>query len=275
MNIYHTIILALIQGLTEFIPVSSSGHLIVVHEFIGESAGESHWGEDLTMDVAVHVGTLFSVLLYFHKDIWSIVKGMLGIFRGKTDSEGFSLGMNVLVASIPVILIGLVLERLEPEILRSPAVIAWSTLIFGIVLWAADKYFPSEKTLEKINFKNSFIIGLAQALALVPGVSRSGITMTAGRALGFSRTESARFSLLLAIVAISGAGALQGWSLIESHNVELGMNAAIAVFLSFISGLGAISLMMKWLSKATFTPFAIYRVAMGIVLILMPVLLAS
>jgi len=145
-------------------------------------------------------------------------------------------------------------------------IMAWMTVIFGFVLWFADK-FDSSKKLEEMNFMQALIVGASQALALIPGVSRSGITMTSARFLGFSRVESARFSLLLSIVAISGAGFLTSLDLLETGDLKIGIDVMIGVGLSFISGLIAISLMMKWLSKATFTPFAIYRVILGVVLL--------
>jgi undecaprenyl-diphosphatase len=269
MLFYHIIILALVQGITEFLPVSSSGHLVLAHEFINGGEAGDRWGADLTMDVAVHVGTLFSVLLYFRKDIAKIFCGAFKAAKGNSDSNDLRLGISVLIASAPVIAAGLTLEVLEPQFLRSPAVIAWTTLLFGILLWVADRFFPAEKQLENLTYTNALWVGLAQVLALVPGVSRSGITMTAGRFLGFSRTESARFSLLLAIIAISGAGTLQVFELIASRNLALGMDVLLAMVLAFFSGLAAISLMMRWLSKATFTPFAIYRVVLGGLLVIL------
>ncbi|MFP4098649.1 MAG: undecaprenyl-diphosphate phosphatase, partial [Alphaproteobacteria bacterium] len=142
-------------------------------------------------------------------------------------------------------------------------VIAWTTLIFGIVLWYADTKTPTAKNIDHMNMKDSLIIGLAQTLALIPGTSRSGITITAARFLGYSRSESARYSLLLAIVAISGAGALIGLGIIKDGDTQLGVNVLIGVFFSFISGLVAIFVMMKFLEKATFTAFSIYRIMLG------------
>ncbi len=267
MLLYHIIILALVQGVTEFLPISSSGHLLIVHDLTQDSVSGDHWGEELTMDIAVHVGTLFSVLLYFRKDIFSVVSGVFAAARDRKGSQGLSLGINVLAASLPVIAAGLILQIYEPYFLRNMAIVGWTTLAFGVLLWAADRYFPDAGRLEKMPLRHALLVGLCQAVALIPGVSRSGITMTAGRALGYGRTESARFSLLLAIVAISGAGLVQGVELAHARNLDLGMDVLLAAFLAFLAGWAAIALMMRWLARATFTPFAVYRVALGVLLI--------
>lgn len=261
MVFYHIIILALIQGITEFLPVSSSGHLVLVHTFLGEGKADLCWETNRLMDVAVHVGTLLAVLLYFRKDIYMMLGGLL-----KPKSDGFKLGLYLILASVPVIIAGFGLQMIKPSLLCLVEIMAWMTLIFGIVLYFADKV-DSTKEVKDMNWKNALLIGLSQMIALVPGVSRSGITMTSARFLGFSRVEAARFSLLLSIVAISGAGFLTGLDLIETGNIELGFDVLTAVVLSFIAGYIAISLMMKWLSKATFMPFVIYRVALGVVLL--------
>lgn len=277
MVLFHIVILALIQGITEFLPISSSGHLVLAHAFMDGAAVDeaARWAEDLTMDVAVHVGTLFAVLLYFYRDIWSMVRGLIGLLcinkaateQGGADQEGAQLCLYVVLASLPVIVAGFALHAWAPAFVRSVEIMAWATLIFGIVLWAADHFSPADKMLVTLNWKSALLIGLAQVLALIPGTSRSGITMTAGRALGFSRRESARFSLLLAVVAISGAGTLSGIDLWQSGDLALGKEAALAAGLSFVTALGAIALMMKWLEKSSFTPFALYRIILGLILL--------
>ncbi len=267
MYFHHIIILALVQGITEFLPISSSGHLVITHQILSDGAAGDHWGKELTMDVAVHVGTLFSVLVYFRRDLARMLTGALKAYAGGKKSGESQLGILVLFASVPVVLGGMALEIFEPGFLRNPSIIAWTTLIFGVILWWADKYFSGRRHLDDLNIWHALVIGIAQTLALVPGVSRSGITMTAGRLFGYSRTESARFSLLLAVVAISGAGALQGWELLHSRNAVLGYEVLLAAVIAFLSGLLTISLMMRWLSRATFTPFAIYRILLGLVLL--------
>jgi len=261
MPLYHIIILAIIQGITEFLPVSSSGHLVLTHSLFANGQTDLCWETNRLIDVAVHVGTLLSVLLYFRKDILMMLCGVL-----KPQSEGFKLGFYLAIASIPVIIAGLILQTIKPSFLCLVEVMAWMMLVFGIVLYFADK-IDDGKEIKDMNWKSAIVIGLSQMLALIPGVSRSGITMTSARFLGFSRVEAARFSLLLSIVAISGAGLLTSLDLIGADNMNLGFEVLTAVILSFIAGYIAISLMMKWLSMATFMPFVIYRVVLGIVLL--------
>ena len=260
MPLYHLLILALVQGITEFLPVSSSGHLVLTHHLLngGLSSHDLCWEQDRMLDIAVHVGTLLSVLVYYRRDVMAMAAGLIA-----PKSDGFKMGFFVVLSSLPVIAAGFIVHALQPDFLCWVQIMAWTTLLFGIVLWVADKYFPAHKTVEQMTWKDSLLIGVFQCLALVPGVSRSGITMTAGRFLGFSRTESARFSLLLAIVAIAGAGTLTGKDLIETGDFRLGMDVLLGIGLSFVSGLIAIALMIKWLERSTFTPFAIYRVILG------------
>lgn len=261
MLFYHIILLAIIQGVTEFLPVSSSGHLVLTHALIGDGSKDLCWEQNRLMDVAVHVGTLLSVLVYFWKDIISMIGGVTNL-----RSSGFQMALKLGVASVPVIIAGLALSLWEPSFLCMVEVMAWTTLIFGVVLWFADKA-STDQTLDGMTFKQAILIGLSQMIALIPGVSRSGITMTSARFLGFSRVDAARFSLLLSIVAISGAGFLTSLDLIEMGNMDLGMDVFIAVILSFIAGWISIALMMKWLSTSTFKPFVIYRIILGLVLL--------
>ena len=253
---FSLLILAVIQGITEFLPISSSGHLVLVHNLLGDA--QAAWEENLMLDVAVHVGTLFAVLIYFHKDILDMLS-----FRN------LSMILRLIIGSIPVVIAGFILHKLQPEFLRSLEIMAWATIIFGILLWVSDRTKKQDKMLQEMSLWDSFLIGCAQCLALVPGTSRSGITMTAGRFLGFSRTESARFSLLLSIVALSGAGVLMGKDIIETGNAALTESVIWAAGLSFLTALGAIAVMMRFLERFSFAPFAIYRVALGIALLAM------
>ncbi len=258
------IILAIVQGLTEFLPVSSSGHLVLVHAFFDDAKS---WDEKLVLDVAVHVGTLLSVLLYFRADVAKMLLGALSWLKGDFKSEGGMLNFYIIIASIPVIAGGLAMNIIKPEILKTVEVMAWATIVFGILLWIADRCPRSDKTVGDMNFKDALLIGLAQSLALIPGTSRSGITMTAARFLGYSRPESAHFSLLLAIIAISGAGAIGGLELVKNQSLDLGPDVALAVLLSFLSGWFSIAVMMKFLENASFTFFAVYRILLGCALL--------
>jgi undecaprenyl-diphosphatase len=264
MLLYHIIILAIVQGLTEFLPISSSGHLALTHHFFGGGVN----AQTLLFDIAVHVGTLFAVLLYFRHDVVSMISG---VFKGIKDpsNDGLHLALKIIVASLPVIIAGYILMANMPNWVGSIEVIGWMTLLFGIVLWLADKYGPRGKTIEILSYKNAFLIGFAQILALIPGVSRSGITMTAGRMVGLEPSQAARFSLFLAMVAISGAGALTGLDLIEAQDLALSLDILTAVFFSFISGYLAIHLMLKWLEKHGFGVFVVYRIILGAALLIL------
>lgn len=263
MSLFHIIILALVQGITEFLPISSSGHLVLTHKLMGEAISQ----QSLQMDIAVHVGTLFAVLLYFRADVAKIFHGFKDFTKGQRDTQNAKLGLYVLLGSLPVLFVGGILS-LSPIIwLHSAATIAWTTLIFGILLWVVDAKQDQKRTLPDMNAKRALFIGLAQVLALIPGTSRSGITITAARYLGFTRTEAARYSLLLAVIAISGAGTLGGFGLLKANDLAFTLDILLAAALAFIAALITISLMMKWLSKASFAIFGIYRIILGLVLL--------
>ncbi len=264
MPVFHLLILALIQGLTEFLPISSSGHLVLFHELTENGDIASRWETDLMLDVAVHVGTLASVLLYFRRDLVKMLAGLKDFATGQFKNEGARLNIYIIISSIPVIIAGFALHALEPDWLRSVQVIAWTTLIFGIILWIADAKSPSDKMLDRMNVKDATLIGLAQVLALIPGTSRSGITMTMARGLGYNRSESAHYSLLLAIIAISGAGTLGALDVVKSNNAALTLDVIIAASIAFVAGFIAISVLMKWLQRATFKVFALYRICLGL-----------
>lgn len=264
MILFHIVILAIVQGITELLPISSSGHLLLTHRIL-DTAGTAE--DELIMDVGVHIGTLFAVLLYFRTDVLRMISAALSFVLRRGSQTQDRLFIYIMAGSLPVVAAGLVLHLLEPSWMRSLYLSAICTIIFGILLWVADRFRPSSLALSEMTIKRAFLIGCAQVLALMPGVSRSGITMTAARTLGFSRTEAARFSFLLAAVAISGAGLLKGIEVFQTSNVTMMGDVAVGAFLSFFSSLAAIIFLMRWLQKATFTPFAIYRVLLGVVLL--------
>ena len=267
MLLFHIIILALVQGLTEFLPISSSGHLLFAHELLGHDSRDA-WAENLSLDIAVHVGTLAAVLLYFRKDVMSMITGVFKSNETPSALSGRKLALYVIIGSLPVVIAGFILYALAPPFLRSLEIMAWMTLIFGIVLGVADKLVPPEKEFDRLTLKDAFLIGLAQILALIPGTSRSGITMTAARFLGFDRQAAARFSLLLAIIAISGAGILGGADIFLSGNLTIGFDILLATLFAFVSGWAAIAVMMKWLERSSFMPFVIYRVILASALLI-------
>jgi undecaprenyl-diphosphatase len=255
-------VLALVQGITEFLPISSSGHLILVPLLTG-------WPDQgLLLDVAVHVGSLFAVMLYFWRDLATMLLGLIS-WRGGglLDEPGRRLLALVAVGTVPVVLAGLALKLVGTEHLRSAAVIGWTTLVFGLLLYVADRLGAQERSVQQMGFGGALAIGLAQILALVPGTSRSGITMTAARGLGFRRDEAARFSMLLSIPTIIAAGALLTLDLIELGQTDLRSDVLLAALLAFASAWLAIALLMRWLQRASFTPFVVYRVILGVALL--------
>jgi undecaprenyl-diphosphatase len=254
--ILHIVVLALVQGITEFLPVSSSGHLVLVPIFAG-------WPDQgLIIDVAVHVGTLGAVVLYFWRDIFSMLRGLLMVSRGRNDPYAKLAGLLVLT-TIPVIAAGYGLKHYGIDGLRSLNVIAWTTLGFGIVLWITDEVGMTLRRVEDLGISDALIIGFAQVLALVPGTSRSGITMSAARLLGMERSDAARFSMLLSIPTIIGAGTLAGLDLYRAGDARLSGDALLAAGLSFVTALIAITLLMAWLRRSSFAPFVVYRIVLG------------
>ncbi|RMD60656.1 MAG: undecaprenyl-diphosphate phosphatase [Alphaproteobacteria bacterium] len=270
MSLLHILILSLVQGITEFLPISSSGHLILVWEGLARFSelppGQSE-SERLILDIAVHVGTLGAVCAYFWRDVTRMVGGLGRLLLGQ-NTPGARLTLHILVATIPVLVAGYLLKDTVETVLRDGRIVAWMTIVFGIVLYLADRSGMTVRRIEHMNIGAAVAIGLAQVLALVPGTSRSGITMTAARILGFERAEAARFSLLLSIPTILGAGTLAGLDLYRSGNVALGLDAAVAAVVAFVCALLAIALMLRWLRRATFTPFVVYRLILGAALLI-------
>ncbi len=260
MPILHLVILAAVQGITEFIPVSSSGHLVLAPILLG-------WPDQgLLIDVAVHVGTLFAVMAYLYRDVGAMLAGIGRALKGRRD-PGARLFSLLVIGTIPVVGAGFALQHYGPGMFRSMEVIAWATLGFGILLWIADHVGMTVRRVEHLGVFDVIIIGISQCLALIPGTSRSGITMTAARFIGMERPDAARFSLLLSIPTIIAAGTLSGIEIYESGDVQLANDAFVAAGLSFLFALIAIALMMAWLRRASFTPFVIYRILLGGILL--------
>lgn len=261
VTLLQILVLALVQGITEFLPVSSSGHLVLVPLL-------ADWPDQgLVLDIAVHVGTLFAVVLYFWRDIGAMAGGLYRSLKGRRD-PGAILFWKVFVGTLPVIAAGFALKTLlGGDAFRSMTVIGWTMLGWGIVLWLADRLCMTVKRIEHMPWFDVVLIGVSQVLALIPGTSRSGITMTAARALGYEREEAARFSMLLSIPTILGAGVLAGLDIWKAGDVVLTHDALIAAGLAFVSALVAIALLMAWLKRASFTPFVVYRILLGVALL--------
>lgn len=261
------VILALVQGLTEFLPVSSSAHLILAPIVMHlEDQGP-------LIDVMAHLGSLFAVLVYFWRDIRDIAVGKLAWLSGRM-TPGGRLALLVGVATPPALIVaGLLYFAGLAEALRSPAVIAGATLVFALPLWLADKYGPQVKTTETMGFREAFLIGLAQMFALIPGASRSGVTMTAGRALGLTRSEAARFSMLMSIPVIAAFGLVAGIDLARGEGGAAGISDGLIVAgLSFVSALASIWVLMRVVETLGFLPFVIYRLLLGAVIVVFLVL---
>ncbi len=214
------------------------------------------------IDIAVHVGTLFAVLLYFRRDIWLMVAGLARLATGRS-GPGARLALFVVVGTIPVFVAGYFGKDFVSTSLRSAEVIAWATLGFGILLWIADRVGMTLRTIDHLSWGGVMFIGVMQVLALIPGTSRSGITMTAARLLGMERPEAARFSMLLSIPTILGAGALSGYDLYRAGDVALGLDALIGAVLAFLTAIIAIWALMLWLRRSSFTPFVMYRIVLA------------
>ncbi len=257
VSLFQIAVLAIVQGVTEFLPISSSAHLILVPALTG-------WPDQgLALDVAVHIGSLLAVVIYFRRDVMAMATGTVDAIRGQRSPRA-RLALQVLAATIPVILAGWLLkDRIETD-WRSPVLIMVTTVIFGLLLWVADsRAGRAHRTTAELTWSDVLLIGAAQALALVPGVSRSGITMTAALLLGQKRPEAARFSLLLSIPTTAAAGALGAPDLLASSDPSLLGGALVAGILACVSALAAIAGLMAWLRQATFTPFVIYRLLLG------------
>lgn len=264
MTLLHLFILALIQGITEFLPISSSAHLILFPQLTGMA------DQGVVIDVAVHVGTLFAVMLYFRADMALILRGIPDLLRGRMGSLGTRMALLLIVATIPVMVVGVILKETGLiEAMRNMAVIGWTMLIFGIVLYVADKRGAETRQAEGWTLKDAVILGLWQAVALIPGTSRSGITITGARILGFERHDAARLSMLMSIPTIMASGGLTALDLIGTANPQAVIDGSIAAALAFGSALLALSLMMRLLKSVSFTPYVIYRVILGVVLLVL------
>ena len=264
MPLLHLVILALVQGLTELLPISSSAHLILTWEAFEHLSTPINLGpqHELVLDIAAHIGTLAAICLYFWRDVTGMAAGTLRLATGRRDQRTRLLGL-ILIASIPAAIAGFLLKDYIADHMRLIEIIAWTQVVYAIILFIADRVGMTIRNVSHLKIADAIVVGLAQALALVPGTSRSGITMTAGRILGLERSEAARFSFLVAIPTIAGAGLLAGYELYQLNSAELGMDALIAAGLSFISSLFALAFLMAWIRRASFTIFVGYRLILG------------
>lgn len=265
MGWFEAFVLAVVQGLTEFLPISSSAHLILPSQLFG-------WEDQgLAFDVAVHVGTLLAIIIYFRSEIIELFSAWSRslVPRCELSSESQQqarLAWLIVLATIPAGLSGLLFDDFISEHLRSTLVIATTTIVFGLLLWVSDRRGARSLTLNNVDVKSALVIGLSQALALIPGTSRSGITMTAALLLGFTRDAAARFSFLLSIPLIAAAGTLKTKELLETGTDTQLQLIGFATIVAFLSAYICIHFFLTFLERIGFMPFVVYRLALGVIL---------
>lgn len=260
MDWLQTVVLALLQGLTEFLPISSSAHLILVPRIVD-------WPDQgLAFDVAVHLGTLTAVVLYFRKELKLMIADWAGSLAGKGQTAESRLAWAVGFGTIPVGMFGLLGHDLIETYLRSPLVIAATTIGFGLLLWLADAGGVQQRSEHSLTWKDVLVVGCAQALALIPGTSRSGITMTAALFMGLTRDGAARFSFLLSIPVIILAGGYETKKLLESTDPVAWDALLLGTLISAVSAYLCIHYFLKLLARIGLLPFVVYRLLLGVVL---------
>lgn len=263
MTDLHLMLLSTLQGLTEFLPVSSSGHLILFSKFT------TFPDQGIALDVAVHVGSILAVMIYFSETIWSIIKGLFKTkFIPTFSNNGAKIFWLVVVGTLPIIVVGYLLKETGMEWVRNTKLIGWTILGYGLLLYVADKWGMTIREIRHLGVIDAFLIGCAQCLALIPGTSRSGITITMARFLSMERREAAKFSMLLSIPAIIAAAALVAFELYQQQNLNELIYSIDGITYSFIASIIAIYIVMWWLKKSTFLPFVIYRLILGSVLLM-------
>ena len=247
-------LLSLIQGITEFLPVSSSGHLVFIPFFLDfQYQGRS-------FDVSVHFGSLLAVIIYLRLDLLEIIRDLFSknIFKTK----GYKTLKNIIVSTIPVLIIGYLFFAFDIQFTKFLEIVGWTSIIFGIILGVSDKVKINQRHLP--SFKHSMIIGIIQSLSLIPGVSRSGIVITSGRFLGYSRVNASKFALLLSIPVISAAMTLNMVDIISTDKISFSIDFLFGFILSFIFAIFTIKIFMKYINKASLIIFVIYRIILGV-----------
>lgn len=260
MGIIEIIVLAIIQGLTEFLPISSSAHLLLPSQVFG-------WEDQgLAFDIAVHVGTLIAVVIYFRKEVAEILVDWFKSCAGKGHTANSKLGWFIIAATIPAGIFGVIAKDFIEAYLRASWVIATTTIVFGLLLWYADVKGKENKSIGDLTLKSSILIGIAQALAMIPGTSRSGATITAGLLLGLDKKSAARFSFLMSIPVIGGMGLVMVIKLaLEGVGVDW-TTLSLGAVLSFVSAYACIFLFLKFIERMGMLPFVIYRLVLGVAL---------
>ncbi len=254
MEIYQAIILGIVQGLTELLPISSSAHLYLIPWFF-------NWNIPEAFDVALHFGTLLAIGLFFFKDWIELIKGGYNLIIKKEKSVEGRMFWYIVLATIPGGIIGFVLDKYAEGLLQKPIIIAIALIVMGTILYLIDKYSKKEVEYKEMTLKQTFLIGLSQALAFIPGVSRSGITMTTGRALHIKREAVAKYSFMLSAPIVLAA------TILKIQEFQFNLAFFCGVLASFIVGILVIKLLLRYLEKGSFRLFAIYRVIIGAVVL--------
>ena len=272
MTPFDAVILGLIQGLTEFLPISSSAHVQIAQQFLGLNTLSK---PELTAFIAtIQLGTEAAVLIYFWRDLLGIVKSVgQRIFKPETLTPAAmkqaKLGWLILIGSVPVVVIGLIFKDLIENQLRSLWVIAVTLIVFGILLGVADRFGKRVKSIDVLTTRDGLLFGLGQALAVIPGVSRSGGTISVGLTLGYSRQAAARYSFLLAVPAVVASGLYQFVKTYQELNQSMLMATVVATVVSFAVGFSVIVGLLRYLERGSFMPFVIWRVVVGVALLVL------
>ena len=263
MPLFHLLLVSIIQGATEFLPVSSSGHLLLLPHLSGsEDQGQ-------LIDIAAHVGTLGAVIIYFRWDVMSVAAGCLDVVRGRFGSGPAHLAICLAIATIPVVIVGLLLHLTGlSDNMRSMGVVGAATVVFAIVLYVADRLGPVERTISDWTPRQALALGVWQCIALVPGSSRSGVVISGARLLGYERRQAARISLLMSIPTIAAAGALATADRALHADLATLQYGGLVAAVSFLVALLAIHLMLLLLRRVSYTPYVIYRLILGSILLM-------
>ena len=257
MTYLEAFYLAVIQGLTEFLPISSSAHLILLSEYLGSS-------QNLFYDVSLHLGTLIAVCIYFKEDLKEIISSIL---RDRSPSNN-KLLIQLIISSLPTLLFGFILVDLIDSFLRTSSIIAITTIVFGVVLFAATFKIPKKTTIDEITIREALIIGLSQSIALIPGTSRSGITISTGLFLGLDNKTASKFSFLMAIPTIGAIAVYQLASVELNYLIQYSNLNVLGLFVSFVVAYITIDFFIRFINKIGFLPFVIYRIILGIILLM-------
>lgn len=262
MGLIEAVLLGLIQGLTEFLPISSSAHLRIAGPFL--PSGDP--GAAFT--AVIQIGTEAAVLLYFRKDIWRIARAWLSSFmpRSAPDRADVRMGWLIIIGTLPIAILGLLFKDVIEGALRNLWITAFTLIVFALFLGLADRYGARTRTLDRLSWRHGLLFGLAQAMALIPGVSRSGGTITAGLLMGYTREAAARYSFLLAIPAVLASGFFQLANHWQEFRAEAAMPTAVATLTAFVTGYAVIIAFLRIVSTRSYLPFVLYRILLGTIL---------